>query len=573
MAVENKTPGATDGIEEALAASRGQRMTPFQVGWMLCAAIRMPEVFAIALTQIDVAYFNNYEAHLVLLWRAAVATAKASGGSLPADPLGARELLTLKCGQEIGSDPDAVYYTSRVQALVLGSEPDEFSGTPAVKSLIDEVFDISPTENVAAAVDLLARFLRERIVSDALKRAIGGYGPQDTIEDTTTVLAAIEAANRRLIGMDYNPGSAAVIDGFVPWGRKAVTTKIKFLDRLMGGGHADAECYALLGPSSGGKSALGVQIAMEAAELEAATAAELGEEQARYWYYFTWELTTEQLRTRIYSYGARVDINSFNAFVAHNAPYSTSTRHDSLKPYESEPYVNSPGNPVLGETERLAAFNTRCTGIGANMIVVDYSADRPGHGDNSIDGVAAYLKNEVKTHGRKIGGIVIDYAKLVINRYIGARRLRPESEYGLLSQFGADVRSKISIPFKCKSWVLHQLHGSAAKKQFGKLHYSDALGCKNFADNFDFGIEFGMYNKTSGLVEFSSSKHRHAAGLHDGVVARFDGRLGVFMDPDQDYARDPSSGALVPRDFIDRAPVSRPTGSRKPPINPMEGFD
>lgn len=550
-----------DAIEAAFAASSAPRMKGHEIVWMLTAAIRIPAVMTVARTHITRQLFDTSEAAFSLLWTAASSAATECGGALPTDPHVARELVALRCSTELANDPGRMYYTASVQRMVMGEQ-----------GILDDIeaFKVSPEiENVA--FQLIARFLRERMLSDPIRRALAGIGPHDVIGDPETVISVIENKARELVGLSNDPGSAAVVKGFVPVGRKAVTTKMNFMDRLMGGGHAPSEAYCVLGPSSGGKSALMVQLALEAAELEAAVANELGEERARNWYYFTWELTEAQLRTRVYAYGAKISFDSMKAFANNGVPYSTSANPETLKEYESDPYVNSPGNPVMGETERLEAFERRCTGLGANLRIIDYSGDKSGHGSGGVDEVASYIKREIAA-GQRVAGVVLDYAGLTVDRYVSAKNMNPDAVYSLLASFGNMVRSKIAIPFACKTWVLHQLKGDAARKRYGKLHYSDARGCRNFADNFDFGIEFQKYNEATGLVEFSASKHRHAAGLSDGVVARFDGRFGAFLDPDQEYVKDPSSGRLVPRAFLDRV-VSVPTSrGPKKPLNPMDGL-
>lgn len=556
-----------DPIEAAFAASRSQRMSPYEITWMLTAAIRIPAIMLMARPRITRQMFDVDEAAIVLLWRGAFDAAERNGGTLPNDPEVAKQLVELHCETELGNDPNAMFYTAAARRKVLDDG-----------GLLDEVLKFKISEEVEnTAVGLLARFLRERMLSDPIRRAVAGIGPHDVINDPEGVIAAIELKARELVGMAQNPGSAAVISGYVPTGRKASTTKFQFLDKLMNGGHADSEAYAVLGPSSGGKSALMLQIAMEAAELEAAVAADLGLSEPRQWYYFTWELTLNQLRTRVYSYGARIDINSMNALADADVPLSTSLNPDTIKEYERETYVNSPGNPLTGELDRLADFERKRSGFGNNLHIVDYSGSIAGHGDGGIDEAVGYLRQEANK-GRRIGGVIIDYAGLVVNRFINAKNLDPKSEYSMLAGFGNQVRSKISIPFNCKVWVAHQLHGDAAKRKFGKLHSSDARGCRNFADNFDFGIEFGKYSGTTGMVEFTSSKHRHAAGLDHGYIAKFDGRFGVFLDPDEEYVRDPSSGNLVPRSFLNQMPPgggtpTPPQAGPRHPFNPLDGLD
>lgn len=323
-------------------------------------------------------------------------------------------------------------------------------------------------------------------------------------------------------------------------------------------------------------TALAMQIAMEGAELQASLAATIGADQAGYWYYFTWELNETQLRQRIYMYGARVHAETI--FGNPPRPLSTADQPGSLHPYEADPYVNPPAHKPRGERERVRDLTKRMAGANSRLQVVDYSGTYPGHGAGGVDEVTTYLRRE-QARGRRIAGLVVDYAGLAINRYIGANRMRPESEFSLLAGFVDQVRSSICVPMKCTGWVLHQLHGDAGRKAPGaKISHTEARGCRNFADNADFGLQLTPYNRATGLLTVHCTKHRRAPGREDGVIVRFRGEYGAFLDPDQHYVVDPTTRQIVPRDYLD-APPPGPGGSAPPaagdrprPYNPLDGI-
>jgi RecA/RadA recombinase len=556
-----------DAIESAVHESRTSRMSVYDIGWLMMCAARVPQLLIEARKHIQQRLFKSSESGLVLFWRAVCSAADDTNGSLPADPRVARELIALKANQVLNGDPTRAYFSVAAEKLVFDPNGmlDDFVSMPVSVELEDKAFE------------LLAAFIRERVASDPIRRAIAGLSADESIGNIELVLSAIENKARSLIGLSVDPGSPAVVKGYVPTGRRCVTTKMAFLDRLMGGGQADGEAYAVLGPSSGGKSALMVQVALESSELEAAAAFELGEPKARNWYYFSWELTEAQLRERVYTYGAKISFDSLKLRANHGTPYSTATDMSTVKEYEHDPYVNSPGNPFQGEIERIERFEAqRYSGIGANFKIVDYSSFQNDSGGGGFDEIVAYLKREI-ARGERVGGVVIDYAGLVAERYVAQRQLDPDSVYQVLSSFGSMCRSRIAIPFTCRVWALHQLKGESAKRKYGQLHYSDAKGCRNFADNFDFSIEFGMYSPANGLVRFSSTKHRHASAVSDGVFAKFDSRFGAFVATDKEYAIDPMTGNPVEREHLDRVfggasgAVQRSRGAGV--VDPNSGMD
>lgn len=554
-----------DPISEVVTAGRAARMTWHEIAWMLASAVRIPTVTMMAASTagINARLFTTSEADFVLLWKAASSLVTQNGGSLPQDKSVAKELLALQCSAQIATDPNALYYTAQVQEKVLGTG-----------GLLDEIYAMPVSiETEAKGFELLSRFLIERVLSDAARMAIAGLSQHDTMSNPMAVFEAMERKARDLVGLAVNPGKSIVaggIDAYKPRGRVTKTTNRKFMDTLLGGGYARKEAYSVSGVTSGGKTAMMANLIVDACENETALAAENPTDPCfagGHWYYFTYELNRDQLMDRMHAYGARIHLASLGQ------PLSTNEDPQTMKPYEFEPFVNSPGNPVMGEIQRLRAFRTRFMGIGDRLEIVDYSGEERGHGRGGTDEILRHLRREI-SKGRTISGFVVDYAGLVVNRYMAENRIDPKSEYQFLKNFGDQVRNQICVPLDCTGWVLHQLHGDAGKKASGvRQHHSANLGCHNFADNFDYGIQFGMYNGVTGLLSLSCSKHRSSARNEDGVVARFDGRFGAFLDPEVDYTIDPMTGQIVRRDYLDQMPVgpSTPQPTVRRTVDPRDG--
>lgn len=556
-----RNPADDDPIGTAVGAQRRTRITPNEITLMLATVARVPAVFLVARYKLTSNLFDPSEARYVLILRSVVSAADDNRGALPENPDAARVLVETKIGVEIASDVMRDYYSASVERQVLSDG-----------GLLDTIFALPLTADVEnMGVSLLARFVMERKVSDPFRRAMSGLSSQDTLLNPAALISVIESHARDVAGIGSDPGSAAVVDDidWRPQGALLTSTKIPWLDEMLGGGHASGEAYVLLGCTSGGKTALAVQLAMEGAEFQASIAADIGPIEAGHWYYFSWELSEDEVRERVYAYGARIHHETFN-----NKPLRPLTSSDdpnSLHEYEFDPYVNSPGNPVMGERERMKALNKRLSGPNNRLWIVDYSGKKPGQGLGGVEEVAAYLRRE-RMRGRKVAGVVIDYAGLAVGRLIGARKLRPDAEYPLLSKFIDEVRNQISIPMACPSWVLHQFHGDVNKKAPGtRVHHSEARGSRNFADNCDFAFGLSPYNKTTGLLTVTMSKHRRAKGREDDTVVRFDGRFGAFLSPDLEYVVDPQTRQIVPRDYVETLPV-RPVKGALPPVNPMDGM-
>jgi len=565
-----KRPTDPDPIGSAVRTNVRPRMTPHEIEFMLASVIRSQAVYLAAKDPLsDLTLFNSDEGRYILLWRAAHTALQNSRCSLPPDPATAKEIVASHVAAEVATDITKRVYTPSVEAAVL-----EEGG------LLDAVFSLPMDDAVVErGIDLLSQFVVERKVGDPIRRALAGLSSQETISDPAAIIAVLERHSCDISGIKADPGADAFLPTFesLPPGPKVSTTGIRGMDELLNGGHAAQETYVLLGPTSGGKSALATQIAIEGAKIQSALASEIGPDRAGYWYYFTWELSRDQLRARMYGYEARIHADTFKEDMVTRAmnPLSTSEDLTTLKPYESEPFVNSPGNPVMGERERLRLVNARMSGPNSRLVIVDYSAHAGGSaGFGGTDEIARYLHRQ-RSRGRKISGIVIDYAGLVVERYCQHQRLRPSDQYILLAGFVNEVRSKISIPYDCASWVLHQLHGSTSKLAPGRVaHHSDARGCQNFADNADFGIQIGNRQMSTGMVQVKATKTRRAPGREDGVLLHFDGRFGRFSDPNQHYVIDPMTHQIVPQDFISSQTAKTPynPSSGRPNVDPTIGI-
>jgi hypothetical protein len=211
-------------------------------------------------------------------------------------------------------------------------------------------------------------------------------------------------------------------------------------------------------------------------------------------------------------------------------------------------------------------------GAKCRLVVVDYSGAVAGQGVGGVEELVGYLRGQV-ARGRRIAGVVIDYAGIAVKRYVAARNLSPDSEYPLLNGYVDQVRTRVAIAFDCPVWVLHQFHGDVTKRAAGsRMHHSEASGARNIADNADFAFGIAPYSKLTGLTTITMSKHRRAPGRDEGAIVHYDGRFGLFSEPAERYAVDPR-GNIVPRDELDAfaAPGQPPPAAGPPPVDPTAG--
>jgi len=557
MADRTTPTGVEDRFVTTIRESTNSRMTDHEISFMLATATRIPSLFLAAKSQIETDLFGPHEANYVLYWRSVVAAAAVNKGGLPQDPVAARELIALKASAEVKSDQGRTYYTPAVEDAVCN--PDD--------GLIVQVFKLpADTSLEAAGFDLLAKFITEREANDPLRQAFAGMSAGETLIDTTGIINILEKHRAKISGLKRDPGSDIFEDlgDELPPGPNIFTTGLSCLDELMNGGQATQECYVMLAPTGAGKTAIGCQIAIEGAMIQSAIAADQGPDKAGNWYYFSWELNKKQVQPRVYGYTARIHADTFKVdhFNPSGRRFSTADDPTSLKEYEYDPFVNSPGNPVRGERERYREMMMKMSGYNCRFKFVDYSGEEHGCGMGGLEEAVAYVHREA-SRGKVISGVVLDWAGHCVKRYLSAKGAKSSEEYSMLDSFVDHARFRIAVPMNCPVWVFHQLHGDhTASSNPTVAHHSAARGARNFADAADFAIQMTKYNDATGMLSMKATKHRRAPGREDPVLVRFDGRFGAFRTPDDSYVIEKGTGRIVPKDAYDSFEVRKVSSRR-----------
>lgn len=516
--------------------AQSPRVTPDELKWMLCVAARRPTLYALAAEHLTLDLFDAAEAPAVLFWKSVQAV--AAGGKMPADPIEAGQLVYLQIGREAAADPNGtVFGPAVVEPLV------------AANGWLGLAFmSPAPSDEVERrATEVLRRFLYERMVADPMRFNMAGMDPANTLADPTALLTKYSSVVGRIAGVGVDPGADAVptVD-FRPKPPDIVPTGVAVLDEAMGGGHAGKECYLILGPTGGGKSALGVQIALEGARYQSARYLALGVSGARVqrrpWLYFTYELTRNQLQERVAAYGARISRNTLSASRPEDQAYSTAA---AVKDYEREEIVN-PCQPYTGETERMQALHRELG--GGWFIVVDFSGEVSGCGIGGVHEIALYCA-KVADRAGGVAGVVIDYAGLAVTRQrLASSKLKPGDDFELMATFGDEVRNRVAIPFDCPTWFLHQFHGDVGAMSPGaRPSLSQARGGRNFGDNVDFAFGIGNIDRQKNMAALWMFKHRRVQWDGRAIVSRFDGRFGAFLPPVGRWDVDPYTRQIVER--------------------------
>jgi hypothetical protein len=124
--------------------------------------------------------------------------------------------------------------------------------------------------------------------------------------------------------------------------------------------------------------------------------------------------------------------------------------------------------------------------------------------------VVAALRQIAETTGKEIGFLAIDYAGLMLERYIEAARNAQSSDYSrYLSLLPNALRQNIVNEFHCTILLAHQLAADKANEVPGKyMHHTNAKGCKGFAENLHSCACVGQRDEDSRVSTIHWSKIR-----------------------------------------------------------------
>ena len=296
--------------------------------------------------------------------------------------------------------------------------------------------------------------------------------------------------------------------------RETVPTNITFLDEYLRGGSVAGEIYGLLGPYGSCKTTLAIMATVEGAKIAASQEDRRGKVGLSF--YFSYEAPIEEIRIRSLAYCGRIQRESLEQMQGRGM--RALSRKDSLRPYEEEMFAAelSSGEAVPGEYIR-AKRAIRL--LGKHMVPVDFTGSTrskrgPSAGGGYVNEISQVIEAELLERGVEshyVHLVVIDYAGLMVDRYIESENLKTEQTRTLLKSAANRLKHRVANRYDCPIILLHQLSGEANSKSPGaKLSQTDAAECKSFAENLDFSFIVGQLTPDN-LCQFANGKQRRAA--------------------------------------------------------------
>lgn len=369
--------------------------------------------------------------------------------------------------------------------------------------------DITVTgTNSELARDTLRRLVIARGVFSPMRRIMQTVGQNQVPSDLYNILTSATKVHMQANAVSELP----VVDMAPEFGSQLesqvelVSSGTQFIDTALGG-QRDGEVLGILGPTGGGKTTLGVHLAVANANWCWVTGQTAGK-RPKFVIYVTAEESAVLLRPRVWSAFFRMQ----RGRAATPDPFSIMTTPDTLLPYERDDQRGQAR--VMSESER---YVLRRPILNTCFAVLDISgsAEFPNAGTGYIDELEAHITRLVEARdGQELSMVVIDYAGIIVQRHMEFNGTDEKKRRILLKYFGNNCKRQIAERFKCAVWVLHQLNGDVAVgagTATKRITHSEASDSKSFAENLVACGVLGNADPNHGIRLLNWSKTRNKA--------------------------------------------------------------
>ena len=450
---------------------------------------------------------------------------------------------TIEYYKEHGKLPNKhVLETEAVRFLADSSEYSEVN-EEIITALLDWIFD--ENENSAQSFDLLhGQYWLKQLATD---RRVGALlRDMDNSEGRVVQIPKIlEISNnelRRIATISAAPQMDVIPDD---WGvanptGPSLEFDIGFLDNHLATYPGDVNI--ILGGTGGGKTMLCTQMLTAAGKVQRRKVARGG--TGKLCVYFGCEGESRDPRIRVMSYAAKILKRRLENMQSYNELSTTK----KLEEYERQHYKYIFGNNApMGERERLEAEKPW---INEYLRLYDFSgskgADGVSRGFGGVAELRQMLENEQQTSGREIGLVIVDWAGMLLRRYIEATGRNVSQQLTAeLTTFVDKLHYEIAEPFNCTVFVAHQLRGIVNRS--GPTHiatHADAEYCSMFAANAWFSLVLGTKDEDTNAVTLSYTKTRRGEGKK-GLVLWLNGDFAHFEEASNKFQLDHAAKKII----------------------------
>ncbi len=394
--------------------------------------------------------------------------------------------------------------------------------------------------NIAFGRQVLQRFVYERTVVAPIRRMVNQPAGAGIPKDMDDFLAEVNQQAERIATLNMLPILPVMPEMGTPLvaANEFKLTGVSFIDNLLGGDRI-GDANGIIGPTSGGKTTLAVDMAVKTAKQEWNDAQKEGREPGVV-FFITAEESARKVRPRIWSAALSIPRLTLETLT----DWGQLTTQATLKDYERR--MQQGQEHILSESERYLmghAWLTKCFEI----IDLSGSEDYPEAGNGGIDEIVSVISRNLQRRRQNLRSTYIDYAGLICERYMQSKGMDERNYRHLLKRFADDTRKKISERFHATSWILHQMKGDAGRAQPTKLmHHTDAAESKDFANNLAVCLCLGVPDPLTGCRRLNPSKVRFRPNEKlPPVTLRIDDEFAVMVDVTDNYVAEEAGGRFM----------------------------
>lgn len=386
------------------------------------------------------------------------------------------------------------------------------------------------------------KLMLEKLRSDA---AIKLTDTQDLTTDSLSAFFHNSAAQADLLTKQgYSNEPTLTFDG--GWDKRdpeyIYTTGFNFFDKYMAGGYKTGEIYGLMAPYGTCKTTLAVMLWCKAAEqcyIEA-TDPEFDEKSGRKGLTFlvTYEAPlTHEIRHRALMFFAGISRSRLDNMGSSGLDSLNADSDDPL-PYEKKKFAKAISHGVFkAERHRV---EEKIPILNEHTVCLDFTGSDPrwpNAGSKGVSEIVSRIELEIRNRGGEekcyVKSVIIDYLGLLVSRDVTiAVGNSNNDEAKVLANHVSVIKHAVSVRFKCHTWLLHQLSGSANSmlNPTRKMWHTDSKGSKSFAENLDYSFVIGQLNLDN-LGQIHCTKQRRSKRVPPSII-QVEGEFNTVFEPD-----------------------------------------
>jgi hypothetical protein len=274
---------------------------------------------------------------------------------------------------------------------------------------------------------------------------------------------------------------------------KRTPTGCLIFDEILGGGIRERELIGILGPTSGGKTTLAVQIAVSVVK------------QGKWVNFFSYEQpVVPEIRDRMWGCASGVSRKKIEEVPLDEMESSVRKAIEDIQPH----------------CKTLRAFDMQGKGVGFG----------------GIDEIEAIVQQEIAA-GRPPKCIIIDWMSVVARRYISANGI-DESNIRSIILGMCNQAKGMAVKYNTTVILMQQLSGEAGSRTNvrSKASHYDALDCKGFSFEMDACVVIGPKDPKSSICILKLTKARNV--VNSEAKAKLNGEFNRFDPVDGEFIAD-----------------------------------